>query len=96
MEAIVIKALNSKARPMPKSTQARPQHTSTGQEKVRKDAQEHLSKARCDRSLVSGAAKSKLNINKQKVDTPKSLSGIRSNSSDHTSKTIPNRRSLEG
>ncbi|KAG2320957.1 hypothetical protein Bca52824_014170 [Brassica carinata] len=94
VEAIVRKTLNSKARPMPKSTQGRPQHTSTGQEKVRKDAQEHSSKARCDRSLVNGAAKSKLNINKQKVDTQRSLSGIRPNSSTKTERNNANRRSL--
>ncbi|KAJ4889673.1 TPX2 (targeting protein for Xklp2) protein family [Raphanus sativus] len=89
VEAIVRKALNSKARP--KSTQARPQYISKDQEKERKDTQEHSSKARCARSLVNGAAKSKLNINKQKVDTQRSLSGIRPNSSNKTAKNIPNR-----
>ncbi|KAJ0237386.1 MDP40 [Hirschfeldia incana] len=87
VEAILKKSFNFKARLMPKSTQARPQHTSIGQEKVRKHAQEHSSKASCDRSLAKGAAKSKLNINKQMVDTQRSLGGIRPNSRDQARKT---------
>ncbi|CAH8351899.1 unnamed protein product [Eruca vesicaria subsp. sativa] len=94
VEAIVQKSLNFKARPVPRSTQARPQHTLIGQEKVRKNAQEHSSKASSDRSCANGAAMSKLNINKQKVDTQKSLRGIRPNSSDQTARNNANRRSL--
>ncbi|CDY25766.1 BnaA07g10160D [Brassica napus] len=91
VEAIVQKSLNFKARPV---LLARPQDTSIGQEKVRKDAQAHSSKASSNRSLANGAAKSKLNINKQKVDTQRSLTGIRPNSRDQTAKNNANGRSL--
>ncbi|XP_010498808.1 PREDICTED: protein WVD2-like 7 [Camelina sativa] len=83
VEAVVPKDLNFKARPLPKSTQARPQHTSTSQAKA---------KARDDRSLVNGIAKSKLNINQQKADIhriqrPKTTS-------DQSSRSNSIRRSL--
>lgn len=94
MEAIVLKSLNFKAIPVLRSRLARPQHTSIGQEKVRKDAQAHSSKASSNRSSANEAAKSKLNINKQKVDTQRSLSEIRPNSRDQTAKNNANGRSL--
>ncbi|CAF1977950.1 protein WVD2-like 7 [Brassica napus] len=94
VEAIVLKSLNFKAIPVLRSRLARPQHTSIGQEKVRKDAQAHSSKASSNRSSANEAAKSKLNINKQKVDTQRSLSEIRPNSRDQTAKNNANGRSL--
>ncbi|KAF3592871.1 hypothetical protein DY000_02023598 [Brassica cretica] len=94
VEAIVQNSLNFKAIPVLRSRLARPQHTSIGQEKVRKDAQAHSSKASSNRSLANEAAKSKLNINKQKVDTQRSLSEIRPNSRDQTAKNNANGRSL--
>ncbi|ESQ34481.1 hypothetical protein EUTSA_v10007872mg [Eutrema salsugineum] len=95
VEVLVSKALNFKARPMPKSIQARPQHTSKGQAKAREDAKEHSSKASSDQSMANGTAKSKLNINKKKVDIQKSLNGIlRPKSSDQTARNNANRRSL--
>ncbi|CAH2033677.1 unnamed protein product [Thlaspi arvense] len=88
-EVVVRKALNVKARPMPKNTQARPQHSSTGQAKARDDAKEKSSKASCDWPLANGTAKSKLNINKQKVDNI--CRGIRPKSSDQTARNNANR-----
>lgn len=78
---------------MPKSTQARPQHTSTGQAKA-KPRDDLSSKATCDRSLANGMAKSKLNINKPKADMQRSLNGIRPKTSDQTARNNTNRRSL--
>lgn len=89
VETVVRKSLNIKARPMPKSTQTRPQHTSTGQAKA-KARDDHSSTATCDRSL----AKSKLNINKQKGDIQRSLNRVRPKTSDQTTRNNTNIRSL--
>ncbi|EOA39373.1 hypothetical protein CARUB_v10012440mg [Capsella rubella] len=90
--AVVPKDLNFKARPVPKSTHAKPQHTSTGQPKA-KARDDHSSTASCDRSLVNGIAKSKLNINKQKVDTHR-IQRPKTTSSDQSARSNTNRRSL--
>ncbi|KAL9307079.1 hypothetical protein AtEden1_Chr1g0025651 [Arabidopsis thaliana] len=95
VEAVVRKALNLKARPLPKSTQARPQHTSTGQAKAKAKARDdHSSTASCDRSLTNRMAKSKVIINKQKADMQRSLNGIRPKTSDQTARNSTNIRSL--
>lgn len=91
MEVVVRKALNFKARTMPNSTQSRPQNTSKGQAKARDDAKEHSSKASCDRLVANGPAKSKLSINKQRVDLKKSLNGSLPKSSDQTARSNANR-----
>ncbi|VVA92251.1 unnamed protein product [Arabis nemorensis] len=93
-EDVVRKALDYKARPMPKSTQARPQNTLKGQANARDDAQEHSCKASCDRSLANGPAKSKLNAYKQRLDLKKSLNGILTKSSDQTARNNVNRKSM--
>jgi len=90
---VVLKARTFKARPMPKSTQARPQHTSTGQAKA-KARDDHSSTASCDRSLTNRMAKSKVIINKQKADIQRSLNGIRPKTSDQTARNSMNIRSL--
>ncbi|XP_010460082.1 PREDICTED: protein WVD2-like 7 [Camelina sativa] len=81
---VVPKDHNFKARPLPKSTQARPQHTSTSQAKA-KARDDHSSTASCDRSVINGIAKSKLNIKKHKADIhmiqrPKTSSDLSSRS----------------
>ncbi|CAE5958311.1 unnamed protein product [Arabidopsis arenosa] len=93
VKAVVPKDLNFKARPLPKSTQTRPQHTSTGQAKA-KARDDHSSIASCDRSLANGMVKSKLIINKQTADIQRSLNGIRPKTSDQTARNNTHRRSL--
>lgn len=95
VKAVVPKVHNLKARPLPKSTQTRPQHTSTGQAKAKAKARDdHSSMASCDRSLANGMTKSKLIINKQKADIQRSLNGIRPKTSDQTARNNTHRRSL--
>ncbi|CAH8253274.1 unnamed protein product [Arabidopsis lyrata] len=95
VKAVVPKGHNLKARPLPKSTQTRPQHTSTGQAKAKAKARDdHSYIASCDRSLANGMAKSKLIINKQKADIQRSLNGIRPKTSDQTARNNTHRRSL--
>ncbi|XP_010477588.1 PREDICTED: protein WVD2-like 7 [Camelina sativa] len=99
VKAVVVpKDLNNKARPLPKSTQARPQHTSTGQAKA-KARDDHSSTASCDQSVVNGIAKSK-HIKKHKADIhmiqrPKTSSDLSSRSNSIRRSLVVRRSPVE-